>query len=84
MDSFSRERDQSQERVSRVQGEIEEVRQVMVENIDRVLERGEKIELLVDKAENLNSMLYTLCQKDSVCFFGIFRAKNESKMVSSM
>ena len=49
MDSFSRERDTSQDRVNRVQGEIEEVRQVMVENIDKVLERGEKIELLVDK-----------------------------------
>ena len=35
--------------MNRVQGEIEEVRQVMVENIDKVLERGEKIELLVDK-----------------------------------
>jgi vesicle-associated membrane protein 7 len=27
----------------------------MVENIDRVLQRGEKIELLVDKSEQLSS-----------------------------
>jgi hypothetical protein len=29
----------------------------MVENIDRILERGEKIELLVDKTERLNQVL---------------------------
>uniref|UniRef100_A0A7S3F7G4 V-SNARE coiled-coil homology domain-containing protein n=1 Tax=Haptolina ericina TaxID=156174 RepID=A0A7S3F7G4_9EUKA len=58
MDAFSRERDPNMDRVGRVQGEIEEVRQVMVENIDRVLERGEKIELLVDKAENLNQQAF--------------------------
>ena len=46
------------EAVHRVQGEIEEVRQVMVENIERVLERGEKIELLVDKTENLNHQAF--------------------------
>jgi len=65
MDNFSRERDLSQERVVRVQGEIEEVRQVMVENIDRVLERGEKIELLVDKAENLNQQAFKFRKQSS-------------------
>jgi len=44
--------------VQRVAGEIEEVRQVMVENIERVLERGEKIELLVDKTETLNHQAF--------------------------
>jgi len=34
------------------------VRQVMVENIERVLERGEKIELLVDKTESLNHQAF--------------------------
>lgn len=30
----------------------------MVQNIERVLERGEKIELLVDKTENLNAQAF--------------------------
>jgi Synaptobrevin len=32
---------------------VDEVKNIMVENIERVLERGEKIELLVDKTDNL-------------------------------
>jgi vesicle-associated membrane protein 7 len=39
--------------INRVRGEIAEVKSVMVENIDKVLERGEKIELLVDKTDAL-------------------------------
>ena len=46
------------DQINRVQGEIEEVRHVMVENIERVLERGEKIELLVDKTESLNHQAF--------------------------
>jgi hypothetical protein len=33
--------------------QVAEVKDVMVENIERVLERGERIELLVDKADGL-------------------------------
>ncbi|KAH9293603.1 hypothetical protein KI387_041193, partial [Taxus chinensis] len=36
-----------------VRGEINEVRTVMVENIEKILERGDKIELLVDKTSTL-------------------------------
>ena len=36
-------------------GEILDVKRGMVENIDRVLDRGEKIDLLVDKAATLHS-----------------------------
>ena len=39
--------------LSRVKGEISEVKNVMVENIEKVLDRGEKIELLVDKTDRL-------------------------------
>ena len=39
--------------IGRVQGQIEEVKEVMVQNIEKVLERGERIELLVDKSEQL-------------------------------
>lgn len=42
------------DRINRVRGEIDEVKSVMVHNIEKVLERGERIELLVDKTENLN------------------------------
>lgn len=42
------------DKVTRIQDQISEVRNVMIENIDRVLERGEKIELLVDKSEILD------------------------------
>ncbi|KAG6547318.1 hypothetical protein Mapa_011255 [Marchantia paleacea] len=40
--------------INRVKGEIAEVRQVMVENIDKVLERGDRIELLVDKTATIH------------------------------
>ena len=39
--------------ISRAQGEIENVRGIMTENIERVLERGERIDLLVDKTDRL-------------------------------
>lgn len=39
--------------INRVKSEISEVKSVMVENIDKVLERGTRIELLVDKTATL-------------------------------
>lgn len=33
--------------------QVDEVKNIMVDNIEKVLERGEKIELLVDKTDNL-------------------------------
>ncbi|GAB7361631.1 hypothetical protein MBLNU230_g1682t1 [Neophaeotheca triangularis] len=39
--------------VRNVQGEIDNVRGIMTENIERVLERGERIDLLVDKTDRL-------------------------------
>ena len=36
-----------------VKGEIDNVRGIMTENIERVLERGERIDLLVDKTDRL-------------------------------
>eukprot|EP00854_Cymbomonas_tetramitiformis_P022307 gene22307-26909_t len=39
--------------IRKVRGGILDVKRGMVENIDKVLDRGEKIELLVDKADNL-------------------------------
>jgi len=41
------------EKMSRIQKGLSEVKDVMVENIEKVLKRGEKIEVLVDKTESL-------------------------------
>eukprot|EP01089_Gocevia_fonbrunei_P017082 TRINITY_DN5453_c0_g1_i1.p1 TRINITY_DN5453_c0_g1~~TRINITY_DN5453_c0_g1_i1.p1 ORF type:complete len:153 (+),score=21.68 TRINITY_DN5453_c0_g1_i1:323-781(+) len=46
--------DPSVDKIQNVQTKLEETKQVMVENIDRILERGERIELLVDKASDLS------------------------------
>ncbi|KAJ3702728.1 hypothetical protein LUZ61_006433 [Rhynchospora tenuis] len=42
-------------KLAKVKAQVSEVKGVMMENIDKVLDRGEKIELLVDKTENLRS-----------------------------
>ncbi|MED6192715.1 hypothetical protein PIB30_012607 [Stylosanthes scabra] len=42
-------------KLAKVQNQVSEVKGVMMENIEKVLDRGEKIELLVDKTENLHS-----------------------------
>jgi len=46
------------DKINRVKGEIDEVKSVMVTNIEKVLERGERIELLVDRTENLNQAAF--------------------------
>jgi len=43
------------DKISTLKGEVDEVKNVMVQNIEKVLERGERIELLVDKTEELSS-----------------------------
>ncbi|KAL2548993.1 Vesicle-associated membrane protein [Forsythia ovata] len=40
-------------KLSRLKAQITEVKGIMMDNIEKVLDRGEKIELLVDKTENL-------------------------------
>ena len=39
--------------IGNVQSEIEDVKGIMTQNIERVLERGERIDLLVDKTDRL-------------------------------
>jgi len=51
MDRFNSTKD---DKVQRVREEISQVKDVMIKNIDKVLERGEKIELLVDRTEDLD------------------------------
>lgn len=40
-------------KVASVQKKVDEVKNIMSENIEKVLERGEKLDLLVDKTDNL-------------------------------
>ncbi|KAI5066486.1 hypothetical protein GOP47_0019110 [Adiantum capillus-veneris] len=40
-------------KLAKVKAQVSEVKGIMMENIEKVLDRGEKIELLVDKSENL-------------------------------
>jgi vesicle-associated membrane protein 72 len=40
--------------------QVDEVKNIMVDNIEKVLERGEKIELLVDKTDNLRFQVSNL------------------------
>ncbi|XP_051119923.1 vesicle-associated membrane protein 727 [Andrographis paniculata] len=40
-------------KMSKLKAQITEVKGIMMDNIEKVLDRGEKIELLVDKTENL-------------------------------
>ncbi|CAL5353524.1 unnamed protein product [Camellia sinensis] len=49
-------------KLSKVKAQVSEVKGVMMENIEKVLDRGEKIELLVDKTENLRSQWCTRFQ----------------------
>lgn len=45
-----------QDALRNVQSEIAGVREIMTENIERVLERGERIDLLVDKTDRLGGL----------------------------
>lgn len=45
--------DPNADRINRLKGEMSQVRNVMIENIDKVLERGDRLELLVDKTNNM-------------------------------
>ncbi|KAL0268548.1 UNVERIFIED_CONTAM: hypothetical protein PYX00_010450 [Menopon gallinae] len=51
MKYYSCERDV--DKISRVHGQLDELKEIMVKNIDNVFARGERIELLINKAENL-------------------------------
>jgi len=44
--------------IGAVRNQIDEVKDIMVQNIEKVLERGEKIELLVDKTDRLSKQAF--------------------------
>lgn len=49
---------------SNVTNKLDDVKNIMVQNIENVLERGERLELLVDKTENLHQQAFKF-QKSS-------------------
>ena len=55
MDHFN---DPSSDSVQAVQQRLSDVKNVMVRNIDSVLERGERLEVLVDKSDHLNQQAF--------------------------
>ncbi|KAG0470568.1 hypothetical protein HPP92_017268 [Vanilla planifolia] len=55
------------DRINRLRGEMSQVRSVMIDNIDKVLERGDRLELLVDKTESMQGKTIKL-QKASSSF----------------
>lgn len=59
---------QATDNISKVQAQIDNVRDVMMENIDKLLERGEKVELLVDKTEKLNAQAFKFERSVSLRF----------------
>eukprot|EP00511_Aplanochytrium_stocchinoi_P004016 CAMPEP_0204833980 /NCGR_PEP_ID=MMETSP1346-20131115/18455_1 /ASSEMBLY_ACC=CAM_ASM_000771 /TAXON_ID=215587 /ORGANISM="Aplanochytrium stocchinoi, Strain GSBS06" /LENGTH=201 /DNA_ID=CAMNT_0051966947 /DNA_START=179 /DNA_END=781 /DNA_ORIENTATION=- len=46
------------DKLNRVRNQIDDVKGVMVENIEKVLQRGEKIELLVDKTDRMQQAAF--------------------------
>ncbi|XP_071693410.1 vesicle-associated membrane protein 711-like [Rutidosis leptorrhynchoides] len=47
--------DPDADRINRLKGEMGQVRTVMIQNIDKVLDRGDRLELLVDKTANMQT-----------------------------
>ncbi|VVA89993.1 unnamed protein product [Arabis nemorensis] len=44
-------------KLAKVKAQVTQVKGVMMENIEKVLDRGEKIQLLVDKTDDLRSQI---------------------------
>jgi len=53
------------DKFKQVQGEIETVKDVMVKNIEKVLERGERIEILDDKTDSLNQASFVFKKRST-------------------
>jgi vesicle-associated membrane protein 7 len=49
----------------RARGELAQVKDIMVQNIERVLERGERIDILVDRTEDLNHAAFAFRKRST-------------------
>ncbi|KAH0861910.1 hypothetical protein HID58_079121 [Brassica napus] len=70
-------------KLAKVKAQVSEVKGVMMENIEKVLDRGEKIELLVDKTENLRSQVRLSCRHEAGTRFQNNGDADEKKDVAS-
>ena len=52
---FSQEGSSGNEQITTLQSQVEEVKGVMTQNIERVLERGQRLEELMDKTTDLEA-----------------------------
>jgi len=59
MKRFNTTEQQDPDRIASLREEVDQVKDIMVANIDSIVERGEKLDLLVDKTENLSSNAVT-------------------------
>eukprot|EP01066_Platyproteum_vivax_P002462 Platyproteum_vivax@DN13007_c0_g1_i1.p1 len=46
--------DTTNEKIQQVKSQVNEIKDLMVDNIDKILDRGEKIDLLVDITDDMN------------------------------
>lgn len=51
--------DPSADAINRVRGAVADVKSVMIENIEKVLDRGERLEVLVQSTENLQTQAFS-------------------------
>eukprot|EP00127_Corallochytrium_limacisporum_P002509 Clim_evm66s128 gene=Clim_evmTU66s128 len=63
MDFYSHNADA--DKLAQVRGHIDDVRQIMVDNIERVMDRGDRLDELVDRSEALNSQAFTFKTKST-------------------
>ncbi|KAH7297107.1 hypothetical protein KP509_26G053800 [Ceratopteris richardii] len=61
MEYFSK--DVNADNINRMKGELNQVRNVMIQNIDKVLDRGERLELLVDKTATIQNRAFRFRKK---------------------
>ena len=45
--------DPASDKLRELQKNVKDVKEIMIENIDKILERGEKIDILVEKTETM-------------------------------
>ncbi|BBN16565.1 vesicle-associated membrane protein 7 [Marchantia polymorpha subsp. ruderalis] len=53
--TFCVEHPEEMNKLSKIKAQVSEVKGIMMDNIEKVLDRGEKIEVLVDKTDNLRT-----------------------------
>jgi len=58
---FSQEGGSSNDQITTLQSQVEEVKGVMTQNIERVLERGQRLEELMDKTTDLEANVSSCC-----------------------